>query len=341
MGFFENNKNFIYIKLGSEMKGLTPEVKSEKFNLLKVEVNIRLKNFYQKLNSLEEKLVFYDEVFSWLGIYHFDYLMLNLFFEKEFSKIYSSIKNSYFIDNRSIIFSTFKGLLGNEFSYNQLDKIIKDKISEEFELNTNDWFNHELHNNPIVNKLADKLAENCEFYENFLNKILWSEKAWQLAFESNSPERKATIFLAKLTSRLHEKSEGKTLFISNYLKYKEERDSLFVDKIRFPIFYNSQDVEELNFIGVNVQKEKLNNIISEYLIIQRLSHCDYVDIFTNFHIHNKIMNVKAREFIDEKLDRGNLPSESDLKKIISLSSSTELKSLLCYIFRRTYLFEYD
>jgi hypothetical protein len=341
MSFFADNKNFIYIKLGHEMKGLTRESKSEKFKALKGEVNTRLKKSYENLHSVEDKLNFYEEAFSCLGEYQSDYLMLNLFFEKEFSRIYSGIKFPPYINEGKSFGSNLSVLLSQASTESEIIVNMMEKISGEFDLSHNDWHNHESHNNPIVNKWAIKMANHCENYEQFLSKTLWFEKSWQMTFENRTPALKATIFLAKLMVELDSNNDVKMTFARNYLKYAKERADLFIEKIKLPIFYSSVDQEVLNFKGVSVQKNKFDDIISEHLSIEEFERHDYAHIFENFDSENQIIRSRAQSLIDKKLNRGELPSKSDNVLISSSTGSIELKSLRNHLLRRAYLFEFN
>jgi len=322
------------------MKGLTPEAKSDKFNSHKIEVNNRLKDSYEKLHSIEAKVDFYDEAFSWLGEYHSDYLMINLFFENEFSTIYSSIEFPHYINQGNSFGSDLSGLLTQASTEYNINEVIKGKISKEFDLNPNDWNNHERHSHPIVNKWANKMAKHSEDYEEFLSKTLWFEKSWQMTFENRTPALKATIFLAKLMSELDANSDDKMTFARNYLKYEKERDDLFTKKINQPLFYGRAELEILNFNGVYVQKNKFDAFIADYTNIEKLGQLGYYQLFENLKGENQIVRDKVFDLINEKLNNSKLPSKDDVDNINSLTNSDELTSLRTHLFRRAYLFEF-
>jgi len=339
MSFFNDNKNFIYIKLGHEMKGLTSEAKSEKFKSLKNEVNTRLKKSYKNLHSIEDKIDFYNEAISWLGEYHSDYLLINLFFEKEFPIIYGRVKLPNYIYAGYSIESQLASLLRDVSTDYDIREVIQHNISKEFDLNPNDWHNHERHNNPIVTKLANKMAESCENYQVFLSKTLWFEKSWQLTFENRTPAMKATIFLAKLIGKLESNIDYKMTFAKYYLRYAKVRNNLFIKKVKLPIFYNYEDLVILDFKGVTVQKSKFDSLISDYVFIEELEQLGYYELLKRIEGRNQIVRDKVFELVNKKLNACKLPTTDEVVKINSLNNIDEINSLKTLLFRRTYLFE--
>ena len=86
MGFYQDNKNFIKLKLHSEMKGLSNEEKLIKYIAIKEETRKRLKSSYRKCDKISN---FYKEAFEQLAFYETEFLLLNLYFEKDVDNLFT------------------------------------------------------------------------------------------------------------------------------------------------------------------------------------------------------------------------------------------------------------
>ena len=92
MCFKKDNEYFIQKKLILEMKGKDPVEKIMSYEIIKKETRDRLKTSYL---SCSKKIDFYKDVFDVLKEFESDYLVLNLFYEKDVDSIitYLSLGN--------------------------------------------------------------------------------------------------------------------------------------------------------------------------------------------------------------------------------------------------------
>ena len=131
MSFYSSNKNFIHIKLLSEMKGLSDEEMFSQYESIKPETRKRLKKAYL---SADDLCNFYEEAFEHVLFFEQELLIVNLFFEKECNQIFNYLrfgKLSELEINKGLLFPyKFIDYMTNNSSEDEVASFLKIELTE-------------------------------------------------------------------------------------------------------------------------------------------------------------------------------------------------------------------
>jgi hypothetical protein len=348
MSFIEDNKNFITINLYGGMKSISDEKKIEKYQEIKAETRRRLKSSY--INS-KNKLSFYKDVFSELSLYETDFLMLNLFLEKDVKHLFTILSHNSF---NNLNFQN-EDSISNKFYYcmkeQSYDDIVSEFLKSEFinllNITPRDWSN-EIENldSPIIREYGkwlinisnDKqIIDKQLIFSYFIFCKLWNNYTrYSDKFDLNIASYYSTInnqFDELLKIGIYPK-----LFelVNIIKKYKEE---LFITEIKhYPLLDNSNILD----YGIGYTKNRAEFI--KRCELSNLLCSSYKDETFSF-IFNLMDNSKESIVIKKlyldilnKLNKFQLPDSLELKEIIENNYSEEVNSLKKDFLRRLYIY---
>jgi hypothetical protein len=259
MGFKEENKYFIQQIFFSEMKGLSEENKLLKYETKKYETRKKLKEFYLKC---DKKLPFYKDAFYELSFYETDFLMLNLFLEKDVDSLFTFLSSN---------------------SFNNLNFLNKNCISFKFWQYMNEVSNEKNINMFLKLSAIELMKVNERTWNNDSNSIKFSQffAEWLLKSSFNTIDNNPTIFSYLLFTKLWNSEE---LYINDYTNQS------------ILLYFNfNKKFDELKQNSHNVDLYKIINIfgdIAESLLNNETICFPILDTFKNSEIITPLLNQK-------------------------------------------------
>jgi len=348
MTFIEDNKNFINIKLHAEMKGLSDDEKLKKYRLENQEdTQKRLKKYYIKCIK---KLDFYSEAFEYLSFFESDYLMLNLFLEKEANVLitflsYNSFNNLNFVDKESISYN-FWVFVNKNSEEDIVSEFLKTELYQLLGISENDWVNENKNYYPVITKYAEWLIKAVED-EVDSNKIMFTyilfSKLWNHFSVFNEQfNTKAIRFYNIINEKFDDlKNHGIFLNLNNLIiRIKDNQNELMVNEINyFPLLDNEINQSYSN--GYIIQRDKFNERVKQ----SEMLCSSYIDKSYHF-IFNLMINEEKvicnklyHKDIVGKLNNFQFPDSEEIRQIGEIEVGENTDRLKNDFFRSLYIFE--
>jgi hypothetical protein len=347
MCFTEDNMNFINIKFRAEMKGLSDTEKLAKYELIKVESRRRLKESYIKCSK---KLDFYSEAFDELSFFESDYLMLNLFLEREANALFTflssnSFENLNFKDQESIS-CKFWVFMRTHSDVETVSEFLKTEFIDLLSISEGEWISENKENNPIINGYAKWLIKSIEnevnneqvIFTYFLFSKLWNH----FSLFTEQFNAKAIIFYNTIIKQFDElKNQGIYFNLKQLIdKIKENQHELFAnEKIYFPLLDNQDNDNYCS--GYLNQRNEFNKRIKQSEIL-----CSsYIDKPFHFIFNLMLNKEKAiciklyQKDIVGKLNKFHLPDNKEIRQICDSEKDENIDKFKKDLFRRLYIFE--
>jgi hypothetical protein len=347
MCFKENNKNFINIKLHTEMKGLSNEEKLKKYRQENQDdTRKRLKESYIKCSK---KLDFYKDAFLELSFYETDFLMLNLFLEKDINSLFlflcrESFNNLNFQNEDNISYKFWIFMKEASFDDN-VSEFVKTEFLVLLEIREKDWIDESEKNSPVIKAYAIWLIESIENQINY-NHSIFSYflflKVWNyFPIYSEYFDVKISTFYSRINSQFDESIKNNkypNLFeLVNIIQKSTEE--LFISEIKYyPLLNNPK----ILYYGVGYNRNRPEFIdryeLSNLLCLSQMDNSftmifNLMNNYTNSYVISKLNND-----ILEKLNEFQLPSREELTNIIENNYSEEVNSLKKDFLRRLYIY---
>lgn len=343
MCFYQDNKNFITIKLHTEMKGLSDEEKLIRYEIIKDETRKRLKSAY---NGCENLFGFYEEAFNCLRFFDLDFLLLNLFLEKKVSSIFLYLSNGSLSSSKINHIESFSSRLYNDmvntFSNDLEVDFLKLDFTKLLDLNSDDWNSVHTDRNEVVKKYACWLIEeNKKGIQSDLNKYSYFLfcKIWNSygSYHENF-STKAIVFYDTLNKKFSELlNEGIYVNLKQMItELKVVKDALFVEDLEF---YPLLDKEEHTSKGYDIQRDNFNEYVGLSTSLSKSYINDsFESIFDTMLYAETILSKKLQIEIHNKLDKLHLPNKKELDVIINLQLEGEQKIIKQEFLKRLYIF---
>lgn len=346
MSFISDNINFIKIELHTAMRGLSDSDKLAKYELKKTDCRGRLKTSYLNCSN---KLSFYKEAFQELSFYETDFLMLNLFLEKDTTSLFTFLSSN---------------------SFNNLNFLNKNCISFKFWQYMNEVSNEKNINIFLKLSSTELMKVNEKTWNNDSNSIKFSQffAEWLLKSSLKSIDNNSTIFSYLMFTKLWNSEE---LYINDYtnqsillyfnfnkkfdeLKQNSHNVDLYKiinifgdiaksllnnETICFPIldtFKNSEIITPLL-----KQKEEFNKRIKlSEIICCSFTHKSYSYIFKLMdEFNDEIVLNKLNTELNDKLNNYVFPTHEDVEEIINkIYNIDKVNSYKKDFLRRLYIY---
>ncbi|PWG05214.1 hypothetical protein [Polaribacter aquimarinus] len=343
MSFYSANKNFIHIKLHSEMKGISDKEKLGKYENIKVETRKRLKEAYVVSNNLFE---FYEETFEHLLYFEQEFLIINLFFEQNCNRIFNYIKFGKLSElklNKKFLFSyKFINYMNNCSSEDEVTDFLKVELTELLSLKPGDWDSLTMHRNSIVKKYAIWLITSNKTKVNIkLNNYsyLLLCKIWN-HFENYTEhfDEKSIVFYNTINEKFN-KLINKGVYVNlNQIVFEIKtfmKGSLFKDLNYYPIIDNKTKSNS----GYNIQRNRLNeNIKLSNFLCKSYKKESYGNIFKMMIGKDDVYCDMFKKEVNDKLDQLILPNKQDLDAIIKSNFEGKQEQIKKEFLRRLYIY---
>lgn len=334
MSFFNSNQHFVTQRLMVDFRGLNQEESIIRYDGLKSKVHEKLREYYSKV---EDKLTFYTEIIELLGKRDGEYILLNLFFEKDVDFIIMGLKRNDSInsikcfDSESLSFNILSEIKKN--SNFQIVFFLKEYFTALIDLSEADWKNENENIHPLVRAFAKWLAENSDRKANeFELGVLLFEKIWSFYFSTPFNNLKALIFVSVLINEIKKNSIP---IHRNLDRVRATIRELFVIRSHSILLDDTNLKNELStgYIKNRLELEKLlDNSRSKDKDFQSWTFIEIFEAFDKMNIPDK---EKALKDLRLKIDSGEIPTGADLTSLSSVSESKEVMNMInqkCYFF---------
>lgn len=162
MSFSQDNEYFLR-HFGSAMKGLQNEERKMKFaKEFRSDIRSRIKVSYEKLgSSITDKYEFYNQLLTVFGEFEFEYLVLNIYFEREADELFKNMQPQFFQlpGLYSFIDPVIKQTTGT-YNCSSIRTFLRTYFIDTIDLLESDWKMEDLSQNPFINRLADWLSHS-------------------------------------------------------------------------------------------------------------------------------------------------------------------------------------
>jgi len=345
MSFYSSNKNFIHIKLLSEMKGLSDEEMFSQYESIKPETRKRLKKAYL---SADDLCNFYEEAFEHVLFFEQELLIVNLFFEKECNQIFNYLrfgKLSELEINKGLLFPyKFIDYMTNNSSEDEVASFLKIELTELLSLEPSDWDSLSTKRNSIVKKYAVWLIESnkksVNIKVNNYSYLLFC-KVWNHYENYNEHfDEKAIVFynsINKIFTELVNKGVNVNLNLV-ITALKNSTDAiLFKDLNYYPILDNQAQASK-GYISQRISLK--HNIRLSKFLYTSFENESFLNIFkmTSSIGDEIIFFDKIQKEINNKLNNFLLPNDSELEDIINLKLEGRQNEIRYDFLKRLYVF---
>ena len=343
MCFYQNNKNFINIELHANMKGLTNEEKLIRYEAIKDETRKRLKLAY---SGCENLFGFYEEAFNCLRFFELDFLLLNLFLEKDESDIFLYLSNGSLSSSEISHIENYSSRLYNDmrntFSKDLEVDFSKLEFTKLLNLNSDDWDSVHTDRNEVVKKYVSWLMEENKIeiqsdlnkYSYFLFCKIWNTYG---SYHENF-STKAIVFYNTLNMKFRKLlDEGIYINLKQMItELKVVKETLFVEGLEF---YPLLDKEEHISNGYNIQRDKFNEYVELSTSLSKSYISDsFESLFNTMLYAENSLSEKLKIEIHNKLDKLHIPNKKELDVIMNLQMKGEHNIIKQEFLRRLYIF---
>lgn len=357
MSFFNDNQNFIRIKLQSDLKGKSLGERKEIYNRLQHETRNRIIRSQQKALLLSDRIKNYKELFEVLGEFEFDYLLMSIFFDSDCEKIILEIgshiikfKPNEYDDKYSLVLMINFMLLN--FNRGGMRLYLVTFFRELFKKPTLEMDSKEERRNDLVTRFCQWLEENVKNTQNeteIQSTLIHFSKVWQILYNNPFDQIKGVVLLHGIISVIKKmpKDEVEKLF-KNMAVCKDILSNTLVPVVVPPLW----DEEVIRLSGHRILegfKNKLIEFNQLYLVQKSVIEPEVVDIFsvdfTSYYRSNKLVQEKLSNVIFTNIASGKLPTRGALELLEQLSSKSKAeggidsKKLRLEVYRRTYSLE--
>lgn len=343
MSFYSANKNFIHIKLYSEMKGLSDKEKLDKYENIKTETRKRLQEAYLLSENLYK---FYEDVFEHLLFFEQEFLIINLFFEKDCNSIFNYLKfgklSELKINKNSLFSYEFINNMNKCSSEDEVTDFLKFELTELLSLKPDDWDSLIMHRNSIVKKYAvwlitsnkTKVNKKVNNYSYLLLCKIWNH--YENYIEHF--DEKSIVFYNTINEKFTELLRRGVYVNLNQIVFEIKtfmKGLLFKDLNYYPIIDNQTKSSN----GYILQRNKLNeNIKLSKFLCKSYKNESYSNIFKMMIGKDDVYCDMFKNEINDKLNKLILPDKQDLDAIIKLNFEEKQEQIKNEFLRRLYMY---
>jgi hypothetical protein len=363
MGFYEENKNYLKIKLFDEIKGMSSQHRLSHYSSIRIEMRERIQKSYQDLYSnrpipsTSEITKFYKELLRYLGDYELDYILTNLLFEDNFTNICYWLKRNTsllsIVDQRPIDRLTPKWflhlyLLKNISFQLRFKEFLIETLSDltvipygHFEMESDVEI---LHKYPewIMNGLIDPNKIDDIIFIHLLFVKLWNTIPNYTKLDIAS---KVAIIFLNNSIKNYKRLTTENMIPNLYLflsKMEITYDSLFRNSkmIKTPFL---DTVERPYYTdGFYIKKEEFLEVVSEseFLSSSLIDHT-FIELFERSSNSSSIAKTKFKDTIIDKINKNEYPTEQDIMAISQMTGDEQFNEIRRSFYSKLYLFEYE
>ncbi len=351
MGFQSDNKNFIHIRLRSEMKELDPDERQNRYEKIRRDTRKRYYNSYNE----NDKLNFYREVILTLSEFEIDFIFRNIFFEKDLVAIVTFLENSgclkpelrqYFRSHLNLLFFdeiSSKINSNGQYIKADLENFVKQQFINSVEsVRESDWVSESIHNNPLITKYADWLTVQLSGIPNekHIDSFILFTKIWNHfpVFTNPFHNSKAIVFYTRLIDHIEVALKISDAFYLEELLTKTKLKDV-VPPIEYLPLLDDYDSESYK-PGYIIIRSRFNELLDQYKFKNSINKSNSYDdlINTYFNSEDQSIRKKVLKSIEDKLASFMIPTRLEINFLYKedVDKSDDLVQLFIH---RLYLIE--
>lgn len=372
MSFYNDNENFIKIKILKETRSFTHSQKIDYYkDSLKGELLLRIKKYFEKskknlsgiydsltepnLFSHSEKIILssvedYREILGLLSFYDFELILTSIYFETFSNQIFEKLKDEVLknipenFEDRYNILEIFSQQNNSEKTNSYINNLFESKL----DYNQYDRENEKNKSiNPLTKKLVKWLKEkiNEANTENEIEFLLFHfAKYWNLNFARPYNESKGLILLSDLSNMLDEmEGDMKIDLNSIFEKLNNRFKDVFIDIELPPFLEDKQSVVTNRPNCINGYLTRLESFKSKLLktdIYKNFEHKTINEMLLLYNDADSEVQKKIIVLIKSQIVNLNLKKYNIIIDIVDqISVNNDSMHLREYLIRRFYLFE--
>lgn len=341
MSFFENNRFYIGKYLNSKNKSLPSEERKKYYNTIKDDCRRRIRESYSESNNIID---FYVEVFEHLFFFDAKYLLINLFLEENVEEIIFVLndKNLFEIDEH-VSDSVFNNLLKVNKEYSIVD-FIEDSFKHIVGIPNLDFVkeNSISFMNQYPKWLIDSIShKNIE--EEVLDSLILFTKMWSSIPYLEKPfnQCEAIKFFHHIDEFYKKKiNKGSKVYLYKIINCLElVLNDCFVSNIIYSPITDLGNRKDYKPGYLTRRKEFISIIEQSKFFNEKLSLYSFSDLFERFLENSKLINDSVSSEISSRLNRGEIPNQSELKEIEEIEENLIVKENKDNLYEKMYLFE--
>ncbi|PZR05136.1 MAG: hypothetical protein DI539_25185 [Flavobacterium psychrophilum] len=348
MSFLEENQHFFRQKIVADMKSLSAPERMLKYkHSLALETRNRLKAYYLKMKTTEEKRKFYSEILDYLGQFESSFILYSIFFEKDSSQLFAALNTKFSgpifqgFDDKFGVLKT----IGASSEENQTNRIFAEYLKLKLPVQANEL------NNPEANRLSEWLAvslKNKDLEHSALLVLLHFTKYWSQNYRDNYS--KGVVLLNKIERAILDLGLDKLKinFKDALRKVKMICDDLVFQDVVAPYIDTIEAAKSRDKQVINGYINKLNDFSAllnkSEIFFKDLKHLSLIDLY-QAHCSQEKNSIRIYEVeIRNRVKLGALPTSEDLEYFSDPSVFEKAKesdwrfSMINFILRSNYIF---
>lgn len=356
MSFLEVNKYYLQ-SFYSKLKGVRDDDRQSIYEQEINKIRIKVKEYYQENVSIAKdnvsiKETFYSDIVNNFGEFEFDYILMNLFLDKDFIIILKSLESNksfnFLLNTSNKDLGTFiKSLarkLNNTMSVgNTLSNSLQNEFSEFISTNAFTWDEINYNNRSSINhKYAEYLIENISYNSPnwkliISNHLLFLKSYNYLGYFNSNRAVKSIFFINRLIEYYREKKEStdvKLVQLENKIN-KNIHHNCFVSYIKTPICISESEASSISELLAN-RIGDYRDLLGVRVIINEKSYYD---------LYKSLGSGSIDEFnkaLIKKSKLGSLITQDDIENISNFSDSKDgnhKNKARNLIFNKFYIFD--
>lgn len=356
--FFEENKYYLQ-NLSAIMRGLDESAKKETYLEFQSQSRSRICEYYKTIQEkdVEVKTGFYIEILEHLGEYDFDFILMNLFLDSHFIKIFNISQNNerfnFLIKESNSSLASFILRFSRRINiYSSIEKEFFDYLKEEIGILINSSDNDDIWDNNRYNHqeesivyiyskhLIKRVSSEEPYWEYTLFGHLLFLKAFNISdyFNDENKSVKCILIINQLIKSYNDnksKKNIKLLLLQNKINEDIHRN-VFVKYNKTPICIS---IDKANGISTGFGKKikEYNELLNIRTVVSDINKASYYDIYK---LSDRILVDELNKYLKQKIDTGYFITNQDvlkIKKEVNLSPNMKIAKTL--IFQKFYIFE--
>ncbi len=381
MSFIEENKNFLQ-NFYSELRNLDLDSKQQKYENFKDQIKNRTSLYYQKIEidektqtllqkdrfykdlidcirhynadesqTLLQKDRFYKDLIDCIGEYDFDYILMNLFLDKDFLKlILSFYKNEKFKSlleqsktSLGFFIKGFNKKLNDSLAFDkEFSTYLKNAFYDFIPTDNNTWeekgyktkssINHKYAQYVIQSITLDSPCWHMIIY----NHMLFIKAYNHLGYFSIDKSLKSILFINELIDQYNlEKQQKDVKLVELVTKIEDEiHSNCFVDYIKSPICISESTAHNIS-TGLANRIKEFDDLLDIRNVIAKTDESSYYDLFK---LSDRISIQDLNAYLNKKIITGVFISSEEIRRIEDDSNFITIKAKQL-ILKKFYLFE--
>lgn len=360
MSFLEENKYFLQ-SFFSDLRKLDTDSEPMNYENYKNKIKTKTSEYYQKIDGNDDAKIlplknsFYVELVDCFGQYDFDYILINLFLDKDFIRVLESLRtkakfNLLLEQSRTSLAFFLKGLnrrLNNTMSTERaFSDYLKSVFSDFIPIDDNTWNETNYTNKSSINHkyaqyLIESVALDSPYWQSIIyNHLLFIKVYNHLDYFDKNKASKNILFINEIISCYKLKKRDNDVKLGQLINKidNEIHSNCFANYIKTPVCMSESTAYNISDGLANRIKE-FDSLLDIRTVVAKSNQSTYYDLYK---LSDRISLEELNKYLDEKMSAGYFIIEDDIQKIEGNSGSNsnqDMNRVKQQIFKKFYLFE--